>query len=107
MGAWLLTPVDVAREMGAPAVIAVDPTQAPSAEEVTDGLQAVMRAREICYHTHAHVRIGTADLVLRPHFSRHVDVLDFGARRMCMAVGIQAVRAQRDSIRQLLEVEST
>ncbi len=66
-----------------------------------------MRAVEICHHSHARVRLDTADLVVRPVFDRHVDVLDFGARRMCTATGARAVRAQPDAIRRLLPVEGS
>lgn len=91
-------PVDVARRMGAAVVIAVDPGQRAAANRITNGLQVVMRAMEICHSTHAHLRVGTADLVLRPEFGRSIDVMDFGARRDCAAAGVRAVRARKGDL---------
>ncbi|HSF84861.1 MAG TPA: patatin-like phospholipase family protein [Acidimicrobiia bacterium] len=97
-----VAPVDIARRMGAPVVISVDPSQGATGESFTNGLQVVMRAMEICHLTHAHLRIDAADLVLRPVFNGHIDVLDFGARRECMAAGIRVVRACRAKIERAL-----
>lgn len=58
----------------------------------------MMRAMEICHLTHAHLRIDASDLVLRPDFGGAIDVLDFGARRVCVAAGVRAVREQRDDL---------
>jgi NTE family protein len=96
-------PVDVAQAMGAPVVLAVDPSQGAGAESITNGLQAVMRAMEVCHLMHAHARLATADLVLRPAFGRPVEVLDFDARRECVAAGVRAVRADLDSILRVLD----
>ncbi len=100
-----IAPVDVARTMSASAVIAVDPSQPQDAEPPKNGLQVVMRAMEICHHSHAHERIGSADLVLRPEFGRYVDVLDFGSRDMCIEAGRAAIAALRDRIRDLVGVD--
>jgi hypothetical protein len=53
-------------------VVAVDPGQIAGAGPIANGLQAVMRAVEICHHTHAHLRLQKADLVLRPAAQRRV-----------------------------------
>jgi NTE family protein len=98
-----VAPVDVARRMGAPVVISVDPSQGAEGKAFTNGLQVVMRAMEICHLTHAHLRIGGADLVLRPEFNGSIDVLDFGARRRCVAAGIRVVRARKAEIERALE----
>jgi len=95
-------PVDLARKMGAPVVIAVDPSQGAGAVSITNGLQAVMRAMEICHLVHAHLRTESADLVLRPEFREFIDVLDFDARRDCVAAGIRAVRAHRNELARIL-----
>jgi len=97
-----VAPVDVARSLGPEVVIAVDPGQVSGAGPITNGLQAVMRAVEICHHTHAHLRLQEADLVLRPSFRRFVDVLDFNSGRECVAAGVRAVRAQAEAIGALL-----
>jgi NTE family protein len=97
-----VAPVDVARRMGAPVVISIDASQGAGGESFTNGLQVVMRAMEICHLNHAHLRIDAADLVLRPVFKGPIDVLDFDARRECVAAGVRAVRAQRDELERLL-----
>jgi NTE family protein len=100
-----IAPVDLARAMGVSAVIAVDPRQRHTVEPPTNGLQVVMRAMEICHRRHADERLATADLVLRPDFPRYVDVLDFGARGLCIEAGCAAVEADRARIVALLTDE--
>lgn len=97
-----LAPVDVAREFGNPIVIAINPGQEPVTVDIRNGLQALRRAIEICNLSHASARFRQADLVLNPDFRRSVDMLDFAARRECVAAGIRAVRAQRKTISALL-----
>jgi len=102
-GAYVdVAPVDLARSLGPEVGIAVDPGQVTGAGPITNGLQAVMRAMEICHHTHAHLRLQEADLVLRPSFRRFIDVLDFTSGRECVAAGVRAVRAQERAIDALL-----
>jgi NTE family protein len=102
-GAYVdLAPIDVAREYGNPVVIAVDPGQLLEANEIRNGLQAVMRAFDICNRHHADLRFEEADLVLRPTFRRHIDMLDFGASRECVAAGMRVVRAHRRCLEELL-----
>ncbi|MBM4183165.1 MAG: hypothetical protein FJ207_02955 [Gemmatimonadetes bacterium] len=95
-------PVDVARRMGAPVVIAVDPSQPAGETPVTNGLQAVMRAMEICHLTHAHLRVDSADVVIRPKFAGAVDLLDFSRRRECIAAGVRAARAAHTELERVL-----
>lgn len=96
-----LAPIDVARSFGH-AVLAVDPGQESYAGRLENGLQALVRAFEICHREHAKLRFAAADSVLRPTFRRPIDVLDFGARRECVAAGMRAVRAGRDALDGLL-----
>lgn len=97
-----IAPVDIARRMGPPFVVAVDPGQPTDAEGITNGLQAVMRAMEICHQSHAHLRVGGADITIHPSFDRFVDVLDFGARRDCVASGWRATRSLLDELQRVL-----
>ena len=97
-----VAPVDVARGLGSGAVIAVDPGQTAGAGEIRNGLQAVMRAMEICHLRHADLRLGEADLVIRPSFGRFIDVLDFSTRRDCVAAGARALRSRRRALAILL-----
>ena len=97
-----VAPVDVARGMGLPLVIAVDPGQPTHATEIRNGVQAVMRAMEICHRQHADLRVNEADLVLRPAFPKYIDTLDFGARRVAVVAGARAVRSRLADIRGLV-----
>jgi NTE family protein len=97
-----VAPVDVARGLGAPVVVAVDPGQSSGTADIHNGLQAVMRATEICHVRHSTLRVQEADFVLRPAFPRVIDTLDFGARRVCVAAGIRAVRRQAEGLREIL-----
>lgn len=97
-----LAPVDVARRLGGPTVLAVDPGQPQDAGEIRNGFQAMMRAMDICHRQHATLRFQEADLVLTPAFARSIDTLEFEARRECVAAGLRCVRADRDRIHQLL-----
>ena len=97
-----MAPVDVARAMEPPVVIAVDPGQPSGASEINNGVQAVMRAMEICHQKHAELRVGAADVVIRPEFRRYIDTLDFGGRRECVAAGLRAARGSLVGVRELL-----
>lgn len=101
-GAYVdLAPIDVARESGHPVVV-VDPGRLDPTSPVGNGLQAVVRAAEICHRRHAELRFDEADLVLRPSFRRPIDTLEFHARRECVAAGIRAVRGNLDALRALV-----
>lgn len=100
-----VAPIDVARGMGVDHVIAVDPGQLMPTPQVGNGLQAVLRATEICHRRHADLRFNQADLVLRPRFRRPIDTLEFEARRECVAAGIREVRAVRSQLEALLRRE--
>lgn len=100
-----LAPVDVARRFDAGAVIAVDPAQQPGDAPIRNGLQALMRAVEICHLRHAELRFLDADLVLRPRFRRPIDVLDFDAKRECIAAGVRAVRDRRFDLAHVLSAD--
>jgi len=99
-----IAPIDVAREWGE-AVIAVDASQVTRATDIHHGYQAIVRATEICFLHHAHLRFAKADLVLTPSFPRYVDTLDFASMRLCAAAGVRAGRRQRTEIAQLLDRE--
>ena len=101
-----LAPVGVAREMGPPVVVAVNPAQALATAEVRNGLQALRRATEVCNLSHADAGFQQADLVLRPAFRRAIDTLDFAARRECVAAGVRVVRDHRTVLAALLDPEA-
>ena len=109
-GHWLLAdgaytdicPIDVARQFGHDAVVAVNPGRSEAVDEIRSGLEAIVRATEICYLHHATLRFDEADVVLLPRFTRAVDTLDFAASRECIAAGIKAVRADRHTLDRVL-----
>jgi len=102
-----LAPVDVARRFGSAAVVAVDPVQAAVDHDIHNGFQALTRAVEICHLRHAELRFEEADLVIRPRFRRRIGVLDFGAKRECVAAGIRAVRDHSGDIARTLTPDET
>lgn len=98
-----IAPVDIARDFGVEVVIAVNLDQTKEAPPpIGNGLQALMRALEICHYQHAALRFAEADLVLRPHFPFVIDTLDFSHKRLCIAAGARAVRALLPELRNLL-----
>lgn len=109
-GDWLLAdgaytdicPIDVAREYGHETIVAVNPGRSDVVEEVTSGLQAILRATEICYLHHATLRFDEADVVIRPPFRRAIDTLDFAAYRECIAAGARGVRRSVEGLTRTL-----
>lgn len=101
-----IAPVDVAREMDVSTVIAVDPGQLMPSPSIGNGLQAVVRAMEICHRKHADLRFEDADLVIRPEFRRPVDTLEFESYRECVAAGARATRSLRSSLEEVLGTAS-
>jgi NTE family protein len=103
-GAYVdIAPVDVARDFGTEIVIAVNLDQSrETPPPIRNGLQALMRALEICHYQHANLRFAEADLVLHPHFPFTIDTLDFSHKRLCVAAGVRAVRAASSDLRGLL-----
>lgn len=97
-----IAPVDVARSFPVDRVIAVDPGQLQRGAPIRNGIQAVVRAMEICHRRHGDLRFNEADLVVRPQFRRFIDTLDFDAARECVAAGARATRAMRGSLARLL-----
>jgi NTE family protein len=85
-------PIDVALEYGNERLVAVNPGRSDVVQEIRSGLQAIVRASEICYMHHAALRFDAADVVIRPPFRRPIDTLEFSARRECLAAGIRGVR---------------
>ncbi|WP_412070191.1 patatin-like phospholipase family protein [Rubrivirga sp. IMCC43871] len=99
-------PVDVAREIGPPLVIAVDAGQSRPALSIDNGFYALQRAAFITSRSHAAARFALADLTLRPDFQRAIHTLDFDARRECAAAGAWAVRTARPALAELLGTQA-
>ncbi len=80
----------------------MNPGRAEVVQEIQTGLEAIMRATEICYLHHAALRFAEADVVIRPPFRRPVDTLEFTARRECVAAGVRGVRGCRQALERVL-----
>lgn len=102
-----VAPIDVVKVLGAAVVIAVQPSppQMPS-RTVRNGVQAMIRALEICHHQHSHLRFAQADLVLEPRFPWSIDTLDFSHKAVCVAAGMRVVRAALPRLRGLLGTDT-
>lgn len=98
-----IAPIDVARAFGHPVVIVVDPSQPSAVSRVQNGLQAVMRAMEICHLRHAELRMREADIALRPDFDRVINVLELDARDECVAAGVRTVYRRLEEIQSVLQ----
>jgi len=97
-------PVDIAREYGNEAVIAVDAGLEKTTTQINNGFQAMLRAMEICHRNHAKVRFNEADFVIRPEYPFPIETLDFGHKRICVAAGIRATRKSKDRLFTILGV---
>ncbi|MDH3270175.1 MAG: patatin-like phospholipase family protein [Gemmatimonadota bacterium] len=95
-------PIDVALEYGNDCLVAVHPGRADVVHEIRSGLEAIVRATEICYTHHAALRFDSADVVIRPPFRRQIDTLEFSACRECIAAGIRGVRANTCELARVL-----
>ncbi len=98
-----LAPVDVVRDVGADVVIVVDAATNLIQERPDNGVQAMIRALEICQNEHTHLRFKSADLVVRPVIDPPVGVLEFAHKRRCAAAGVRAVLRARADILALIQ----
>jgi NTE family protein len=100
-----LVPADVVREMGARLVVAVDVDQENMQMEVSNGLQAFLRAVEIGARHHKRHHLRLADLVIRPEFGEPVDSLDFSKTGLCIEAGLRATERELPTLRRMLKSE--
>lgn len=98
-----LAPIDVARGSDKNVVIAVDVQQQIDPRPPSNGVQAMLRAMEICSQEHARLRFQEADFVIRPQFPFPIDTLEFSQKRLCIAAGIRAGRDSEKSLREILQ----
>lgn len=97
-----LAPVDVVRDAGADVVLAVDVALNNAHNKPANGMQAMIRALEICQSEHSHLRFKAADLVIHPVIDPPVGVLDFKHRKRCAASGVRVVLRDRVSIQRMV-----
>ena len=97
-----LVPIDLARASGVDVVIAIDPGQPELPADPKNGMQAMLRAAEICHEQHARMRFSEADVVLRPDFGVPIHTLDFSHHRRTIVSGMRAVREARATLANVL-----
>ncbi len=98
-----LAPIDIVKGMGAEVVIAVNVLQRNDNRPPVNGVQAMLRATEICSQEHARLRLKEADFVISPKFPYPVDTLEFSHKRVSISAGCRAVRTSLKKLQSLLE----
>lgn len=97
-----LAPVDVVRDAGADLVIVIDAATNLVQQRPSNGVQAMIRALEICQNEHTQLRFKSADLVIRPVIDPPVGVLEFRHKRRCAAAGTRAILQSRSALTALV-----
>jgi NTE family protein len=96
-------PADVVRGMGVDVVIAVDVDQEGERAEVRNGLEAFLRAVELCSRHHKRHHLESADLVIHPEFGEPVKTFEVAKAPLCIEAGARAAENSLPAIRRLLE----
>ncbi|MFQ6114143.1 MAG: patatin-like phospholipase family protein [bacterium] len=97
-----MVPAEVVREMGVDFVIAVGVDQEGMRVQVRNGLEAFLRAIELCARHHKRHHLELADLVIRPDFGEAVNPLDFSKTELCIEAGVQAAERTLPELRERL-----
>lgn len=95
-------PVDVARSLGADVVLAVYTGQHPEPSDADSWLLTLLRGLEIAQRRFAEERLGAADLVLRPDFTKRVNALNFSVIDDVVSRGALCGVTNADAVRALL-----
>ncbi len=101
-----LVPIDIARGPDCDLVIAVNPQLDIDPSPPRNGIQAMLKAMDICAHEHARLRFGMADFVIQPEFPFAIDTLEFRFKRLCIAAGMRAVFRKAGALRALLNART-
>ncbi len=102
-----LVPVDIVRGMDANVIVGVDVDQGAEQGDISNGLQAFLRAVEVGARHHKRLHLKTADLVIHPEFGVHVDSFDFAKAGVCVEAGVQAAERALPRLLQLMNLTST
>lgn len=97
-----LVPTEVVRQMGVDFVIAVDVDQEGMQVEVRNGVEAFLRAVELCARHHKRHHLKSADLVIRPDFGKPINPLDVSKAQLCIEAGVQAAEQGLPELSELL-----
>ncbi len=96
-------PADVVREMDVDIVIAVDVDQTGPRSEIRNGLDAFLRAVELCAQYNKRHFLKNADLVIHPDFGQTIVTFDVSKTEVCINAGVQAAEKALPEIRRLLQ----
>lgn len=97
-----VVPAGVVRELGCERVVAIDVEQEGLRVEIHNGLQAFLRAVELCSRHHKRHHLEYADLVIRPDFGEPIQALDFSKAAICLEAGVRAAEEAMPRIERLL-----
>lgn len=95
-------PVDVARALGAEVVLAVYTGQHLEPNDTDNWLLTLLRGLEIGQRRFAEERLASADIVLRPDFTRRVNALNFSVIDDVVNRGAVCGRANAAAVQELL-----
>ncbi|MEX0659261.1 MAG: patatin-like phospholipase family protein [Egibacteraceae bacterium] len=95
-------PVDVARALGAEVVLAVYTGQHLEPSDTDNWLLTLLRGLEIGQRQFAQERLASADLVLRPDFTKRVNALNFSVIDDVVSRGVACGRANATVVQELL-----
>lgn len=97
------TPIDVARNMGADKVIAVDLAHAGVVCSISNVFDVVIQAIDVMERELCKIRRQECDVLIRPDIA-HISPSSFDAVEECVALGEAAAQAMLPSIKQLLSL---
>jgi len=100
-GPIAIVPVEIARNMGAGKVIAVDVSPGIKEEECSTGLEVILRADTIAQNRLRLIDLSMADIVISPRITA-VHWANFSRVRYCVRRGELATRASLDKIMKVI-----
>ncbi len=91
-------PIDVAREMGADIVIAVDISENVENHNITNVVDVMIQAINIMFNENVLAHKNNADVLITPAVGK-VAMLDFTKKKQCMQAGIEATQKAMPEIK--------
>jgi NTE family protein len=80
----------------------VDVDQEGTPMEVRNGLEAFLRAMELCARHHKRHDLNLADVVLQPDFGQPVQTFDFSQAQRCIQAGERAAEQALPALQALM-----
>ncbi|HSH14018.1 MAG TPA: patatin-like phospholipase family protein [Desulfurivibrionaceae bacterium] len=94
-------PIDVAREMGADIVIAVDISENVENHNITNLVDVLLQAVNIMFNENVLSHRNNADVLITPTVGK-VAMLDFTQKKQCMQAGIEATQKAMPAIKAVI-----